>query len=327
MNKKRLIVITVIVAVIVVAAMALAIQFRPTQANHPPTIISLEARPEKVTSGASCQIVCNATDPDGDQLSYEWSASGGQITGQGATVTWTAPQLIDSYDIVVRVTDGRGGEATHQITIEVRVNRSPTITSLVADADWTLPSGNINVTCNATDPDGDEPSYEWMASGGNITGTGTRVVWTAPEQVGAYNITVVVTDGYGGSDTATLPVTVVTGQPPIIEELKVTTICRDGKYKLKTDNSKFKVEENLDYDIECLVADASTELSYKWSCTAGQIAGDGPRITWTTPNNPSTSALKVTLSVEVSDIAGSTDNASITFEVVACSPCTRWPSC
>jgi hypothetical protein len=316
--------ITVIVAVIVVAAVVLAIQFRPTQANHPPTIISLEARPEKVTSGASCQIVCNATDPDGDQLSYEWSATGGTITGEGATVTWTAPQLIDSYYIVVMVTDNRGGEASHQIIVEVRANSSPTITSVWADAEWTLPSGSINVTCNATDPDHDELNYVWTASGGNITGAGARVVWTAPEQVGAYNITVMASDGYGGSDTATLPVTVVTGQPPVIEKLKVTTICRDGKYKLKTDGLSFEVEENLDYDVECIVADASTELSYNWSCTAGRISGQGTRITWTAPG---TAGLKVTLLVEVSDIAGNTGVASITFTVVSCSPCTRWPSC
>ena len=327
MNKKRPMIITVIVAVIVVAAVALAIQFRPTQANRAPTIISLTPQPQKVLASGTSQIVCNATDPDGDKLSYEWSASGGQITGQGAMVTWTAPQLIDSYDIVVRVTDVHGGEATHQITVEVRANSSPTITGLVADAEWTLPSGSANVTCIASDLDGDRLTYEWTASGGSITGTGAQVVWTAPQEVGAYNITVVVTDGYGGSDTATLPVTVVTGQPPIIEELKVTTVCRDGKYKLKTDNSKFKVEENLDYDIECLVADASTELSYRWSCTGGEISGEGSLITWTAPNTPGATSVKVTLWAEVSDIAGNTASKSIILEVVACSPCTRWPSC
>jgi len=323
MNKKRLIVITVIVAVIVVAAVVL-IQLRPTQADRPPTIVSLTAQPQKVLPSGTCQIVCNATDPDDDQLTYEWSAGAGTITGEGASVTWTAPNSEGSYAIMVKVTDGRGGEATHQITIAVTTNGPPTIAGLVADAAWTLPLGSLSVTCNATDPDRDELSYVWMASGGNITGTGTQVIWIAPEQVGAYNITVVVTDGYGGSDTATLPVTVVTGQPPVIEQLKVTTICRDGKYKLKTDSSGFKVEENLDYDVECVVADASTELSYDWSSTAGQISGDGPRITWTAPR---TAGVKVTLWVEVSDIAGNTATKSIVLEVVSCSPCTRWPSC
>ena len=320
MNKKRLIIITVIVTVIVVAAVVLAIQFRPTQANHPPTIISLEARPEKVTSGASCHIVCNATDPDGDELSYEWSASGGTITGQGATVNWTAPQLIDSYDIVVRVTDVHGGEATDQITVEVRANSSPSITGLVADAEWTLPSGSINVTCNATDPDGDELSYEWTASRGNITGTGAQVVWTAPQEVSAYSITVVVSDSYGGSDTAALPVTVVTGEPPTIKELQITK-DRYAHCYLKKYSGGYYVGKEQKYDIECILADASGPVSYQWSCTGGDMfatSEDGSTISWQAPDK----SVKVTVTVTASDITGNMASKNLVLTVVSCSTCT-----
>jgi hypothetical protein len=320
MNKRRPIMITVIVAVIVVAAVVLAIQFRPTQANHPPTIISLEARPEKVTSGASCQIVCNATDPDGDQLSYEWSASGDTITGEGATVTWTAPDSAGFYDVTVTVSDGRGGEATHQIIVQVRANSSPTITSVWADAEWTLPSGSINVTCNATDPDHDELSYVWTASGGNITGAGARVVWTAPEQVGAYNITVMVSDGYGGSDTATLPVTVVTGEPPVIQQLRISK-DRYGHCYLKPYSGGHYVGREQRYDIECILGGASGPVSYQWSCTGGEIfatSEDGSMISWQAPDK----SVKVTITVTVSDITANMASKNLVLTVVSCSTCT-----
>lgn len=88
-------------------------------------------------------------------------------------------------------------------------NEPPTINSLTGDADWVLPLGSLNVTCDASDPENDEPSYEWTTSGGNITGTGPAIVWTAPSEVGTYNITVVVSDGYGGSATDALDVDVV----------------------------------------------------------------------------------------------------------------------
>jgi hypothetical protein len=89
------------------------------------------------------------------------------------------------------------------------VNEPPTINSMAADADWVLPFGSLNVTCDASDPENDELSYEWTTSGGNITGTGPEVVWTAPSGVGTYNITAVVSDSYGGSATHSLNVDVV----------------------------------------------------------------------------------------------------------------------
>ena len=91
-----------------------------------------------------------------------------------------------------------------KVTITVRANKPPTITSLIANADWTTPSGSLQVTCTASDPDGDELSYEWTASGGNITGTGAVVNWTAPEAVDIYDITVVVTDGHGEKATRSM---------------------------------------------------------------------------------------------------------------------------
>ena len=52
-------------------------------------------------------------------------------------------------------------------------NYPPTITTLESEAPgWTAPLGSLHVTCNASDPKGSELSYNWSASGGNISGTG-----------------------------------------------------------------------------------------------------------------------------------------------------------
>jgi len=192
-------------------------------------------------------------------------------------------------------------------------NHQPTINSLEAEGDWTTPSGSLQVTCTATDPDGDELSYEWSVNGGNITGTGAVVNWTAPQEVGVYDITVVVKDGYGGSATKTLPI-VVTVQPPIIEDLLVTK-DRYGHCYLLAYSWGYKVGKGQKYDIECIASNTSGEPVYDWSCDDGEISGEGSMITWIAPNKTS---VEVTVMVIVSDVAGNRVGKSIVFRVPSC---------
>jgi len=297
-----------------VAAVLLAILFDTMLANHRPAITSLETEPERVLPSGSCQIVCTASDRDGDGLSYNWVASEGEINGEGAMVTWTAPDSAGFYVVTVWVTDGRGGKVMKHVTITVRANKQPTITSLVAGADWTTPLDSIQVTCSAFDPDDDELSYEWSTSGGNISGTGTLVSWTAPQEVGIYHITIVVTDGYGEEDTRSVYLSAATGTPPTIEDLIVTA---EHKYLKKT-TTVYKVARTKEYDIECIASNTSGELVYEWSCTDGEISGEGSTITWTAPDTEG----EVTVMVIVSDIADNILSKSIVLRVVPCSACT-----
>jgi len=288
-----------------------------TPANRQPIITSLEAEAEWTDPLGSLQMTCTASDPDDDELSYEWTTSGGNITGMGPEVTWTAPLSEGSYDVTVTVTDGRGGEVMDYVTITVKANEPPTITSLEAEAEWAIPSGSLQVTCTASDPDGDELSYEWSTTGGDISGTGPEVTWTAPEEVGMYDITIVVDDGHDGEDTRSVTLSVTLGTPPIIEDLIVT--AKEPKY-LKETATGYKVGKTKEYYIECIASDTDDELGelvYEWSCTGGSISGEGSMITWTAPGI----ACDVTVTVIVSDVAGNMVSKSIVFEVVSCSPC------
>ena len=64
-------------------------------------------------------IVCVASDPDGDELSYIWSVNGGSISGEGSVATWVAPNAYGTYTITVTVTDAKGGQAIKTIDIVV----------------------------------------------------------------------------------------------------------------------------------------------------------------------------------------------------------------
>jgi hypothetical protein len=183
----------------------------PPPSNQPPIINSLTAEKEVDTLTES-QIICQATDTDGDVLSYQWSANSGTIKGEGSSITWVTPDTAGNYTVKVTVTDGKGDEATKSTTIAVidKPNQPPVITSLTRDGN--LPDEEnrikqwktVTIHCNAQDPDGDELSYLWRATGGKITGEGNTVGWTSPGINGNYTVTVVVTDGRGGSAEASM---------------------------------------------------------------------------------------------------------------------------
>ncbi len=89
-------------------------------ANHVPSIVSLEAKQDAIYLLDSCLVECIASDQDGDDLTYEWSASGGYITGEGASVAWTAPEVEGTYTVTVMVSDAEAGGATESVDINVK---------------------------------------------------------------------------------------------------------------------------------------------------------------------------------------------------------------
>ncbi len=88
-------------------------------ANQSPAISSLVADPSGLLYGGRTTITCIATDPDGDAVSYSWSASEGSISGVGNKVTWVAPNKGGNFNITVILSDGKGGETTGNIMVTV----------------------------------------------------------------------------------------------------------------------------------------------------------------------------------------------------------------
>ena len=176
--------------------------------NDYPVISSVQSQKEWVDLSGNSEIECVASDPDGDELTYQWTATDGKISGQGSTVTWTAPNTPGTYAITVKVTDGRGGEATMQQTIDVMVNHPPTIESLAAQLQVVEQGESTFIKCVASDPDGDELTYQWTATDGKISGQGSAVAWTAPDTPDTYAITIKVTDDRGGEASEELTIRV-----------------------------------------------------------------------------------------------------------------------
>ena len=100
----------------------------PPPANRPPTFNGpIQANPPTLEPGQSTNLSAPATDPDGDIVTYTWSAAAGTFSSQnGMNTIWTAPNQEGNYPLTVTANDGRGGMATNSITIPV-MRRAPIV--------------------------------------------------------------------------------------------------------------------------------------------------------------------------------------------------------
>ena len=96
----------------------------PPAPNRPPTV-SVSCDPCEVLVNESVNLRADASDPDGDALTYQWNAPAGQFTGGAdrATTTWQAPDDAGPVPVSVTVSDGNGGSASD--TANITVNAPP----------------------------------------------------------------------------------------------------------------------------------------------------------------------------------------------------------
>jgi len=182
--------------------------------NNNPSIESVTCTND-VMALADNEMACLAIDPDGDSLKYEWSTNNGEIIGTGAKMIWVSPGTMGIYDVEVKVSDGKGGEAKRKVSVRVLTNADGTTatpvslkmnlgTSEVISENRTVKVGTATkINCIINNATGRKLSYEWSTSGGTIKGTGidaktwTEVVWTAPALTQEYIVTIVARDEQG----------------------------------------------------------------------------------------------------------------------------------
>ena len=91
----------------------------PPPVNHPPTV-QASCDPCTVDVGQRATVSAKAEDPDGDTLTYQWTAPAGTLADATApTTAWTAPDQAGPVPITITVNDGKGGTASDTTTIQV----------------------------------------------------------------------------------------------------------------------------------------------------------------------------------------------------------------
>jgi len=160
----------------------------------------------------------DATDPDGDPLTYALTTAPAGMTINPTTgaIQWTpATAQTGNQAVAVRVEDGQGGFAVQNFTIAVSdgsTNAAPEITS-------TPPTGATVdqlylYAVQATDPDGDPLTFALTTAptGMVIDPTSGLIEWTpTATQTGDHPVTVTVTDGRGESAGQSFMITVPAG--------------------------------------------------------------------------------------------------------------------
>ena len=97
---------------------ARAIYGAPPVPNSAPTVTA-SCNPCMVETGQTTNLSAAATDPDGDSLTYQWSAPQGTFSDPNAASTLWTPSDPGNVTVTVTVEDGRGGRSTGTVALQV----------------------------------------------------------------------------------------------------------------------------------------------------------------------------------------------------------------
>ena len=215
----------------------ITVRDEPPPANSPP--VANAGDDQTVPAGADVRLDGSASyDPDGDAITYNWTAPDGitLLNGDTATPSFTAPSVLSDtpYTFELGVSDGNKS-ATDTVVVTVRNASSLPPTQLpVAEAgdNQDVPENTIvHLNGSATsDPDGSATSFSWTAPAGIVLSDTAAAApyFTAPEVTGdtMYNFTLTVTDHRGYTATDTVTITVRDADLPDMPAPTAPLICR-----------------------------------------------------------------------------------------------------
>ncbi|WP_224248147.1 Kelch repeat-containing protein [Hyalangium gracile] len=184
--------------------------------NSAPEVAALDASPTQLILGQPTSVSVTASDPDGDSLSYSWSAScaGFWVNASSSTAQFTPVlepvEACNNCRLTVTVSDGRGshnmGTVALCVTSTPPINHlEPIIVRTYRSSDTASPGHEFSYEVVASDPEGSALTFSWDANGGTLgtpaqVGTHSRVTWTAPACIRSGTtpfISVTVTNAFG----------------------------------------------------------------------------------------------------------------------------------
>lgn len=233
--------------------------------NKKPTINSLELSEKVITKpcapgerpkeGVTCSddqtinVRTNATDPENDVLTYNYTVSGGRITGQGANVTWDLSGVDEgTYTITSTIDDGCGVCAdpkTETVRVEKCDCEKPPCEcgslSVTGPAAAVRPGETMTFTASIAGGDQQNVTYNWSVDNGTIVsgqGTSTITVGGTENLGGSTVVARVNTTGDGQCTTCTLTgsETGIVSQPPVATMIDEFGKAANNDVKARIDN-------------------------------------------------------------------------------------------
>ncbi len=275
-----------------------------TSANDPPIAYNDTATVSEDSTGNQLVVLGNDVDPENNPLviTSVTQPLHGTSSTNGAFVFYTpSPNYYGSDIFVYSISDGNGGTDSGAITISVSaINDAPNAIDDTATVVEDSLNNQINVLLNDNDIDGDTMTIVSVTqpSHGTVTFTSAQVSYTPLLNFyGPDSFTYSISDGHGGSDTASVNV-LITGvnDPPIANDDTATV-------QQESSNNLINVRAN-DGDID---GDPLTVISVTQPLH-GLSSTDGLNVYYTpTPNYVGADSFTYT----INDDHGGSDIASV----------------
>ncbi|RYZ44264.1 MAG: kelch-like protein [Myxococcaceae bacterium] len=188
-----------------------------------PVVSKVSASLNRLDAGQSTAVSANASDADGDALSYQWAATcPGTWTDATSSTASFIPSSVpasacNNCRLTVTVQDGRNGQTEGSLNLCVAASSTerfaPLFTHFYQSATSASPGQMVSFDVTAMDPQAGAMTFAWTANTGSLaaaqsTASTSRVVWTAPPCVVTGpppSITAVVTNAYGLSASRSFP--------------------------------------------------------------------------------------------------------------------------
>ncbi len=249
-------------------------------ANHPPTFTSDPVRAAAVGQLYAYQAA--ATNLDNDPLAFDLPVHpAGMLISPDGRIYWvpTADE-VGAQGVIARVRDGRGGVDLQPYTITVAAADTPPIIT-------SAPTGQPEVGYTyeyrvlAQDAENDPLTYAlspWTPAPAGMLFDPTRpnvLEWT-PQSAGPATVTIVVSDGRGGTASQSITLTAIAPQkdgPPTITSTPRDSIATGLTYVYQvvaTDPDGDHLTYVLDTPLAGLSLDPASGLM-KWTPTSDQV--------------------------------------------------------
>ena len=294
-----------------------------------------------VSEDETATLTATLTGGHYDTVSYAWTVSsgGGTITGTGASVTYTPPDVSADTNVTVSVTatvTGTGTNAENGTTSSTGTVAEE-FTVLYVPPDASAPTISLNdvadfgeletATLTAVPTGGvyDTISYAWTVTsgGGTITGSGASVTYTPADVSADTSVTVSVTATAAGTGTNAKSGTTATSTAAT-ETFTVKEASAEAP-NLSINDVVSIVEENTATLTATPSGGLYDTLSYAWTVTSGggTITGTGASVVYTAPNVASDTTVTVSVTATAAGTgtkanSGSSDTATVSesFQVL-----------
>jgi len=140
--------------------------------NKDPEITSIDLSENDIFAGETYTVTAAANDPDGDDITYKWTASDGDISdGNGNPTEWTAPMAEGDYTITLEVRDDKGGIATQDKNVTVALILPPPVAAqelpwVIAEGGYIEETGFINAGGCMFAGDSGAPNADYVGNRG-----------------------------------------------------------------------------------------------------------------------------------------------------------------